>query len=181
MPPVAPAPPAPAAGLGALGAAVVLRARMDIGVREDLGRNDGTRIREMMRPWKGVPGQNWCGFAASDWIIRGAADVGVEPPIAGSGGAQAIMAQFKAAKRWISASALRKDPSLLRAGMVPVWDRSDGTPAHQWWGHIGVTTGPAKGGAFPTIEGNSGVDGARVAEMMRALSDGRLFGVGVLD
>lgn len=177
--------PSPAAAPVArkIGAAVIARALADLGVREDLGHNDGVRIREMMAPWGGKPGQNWCAFATSTWIKLGAADALVEPPIPGSGGAQAIMAQFKAVKRWISAAEARKNPSLVRAGLVPVWDRSvAGDPSKSWWGHVGVTTGPADAsGKFPTIEGNSGIDGARCARMERALSDGRLFGFGVLD
>jgi peptidoglycan hydrolase-like protein with peptidoglycan-binding domain len=161
--------------------AVVLRARVDLGVYEDLGQNDGRRIRELGQPWGFKPGQNWCAYAASAWIRWGALDIGVAPPIVGSGGAQAVMAQFKAAGRWLSAAEARKNPALVTAGMVPVWDRSTpGKPETSWQGHIGVTVGGMVGGVFPTIEGNSGVDGRRVAEMQRQLSDGRLFGFGRL-
>lgn len=160
---------------------VVARARKDVGVFEDRGNNDGTRIREMGTRYGWIPGSNWCGIAVSDWIIQAAADMGAKCPIVGSQGAQAIMGQFKSIGRWLPASEARKNPSLVTAGMVPVFDRSvPGRPETGWMGHIGVTTGGVTNGKFPTIEGNSGADGRRVAEMVRDLSDGRLFGFGKL-
>lgn len=168
-------------GALSLADAVVARARLDVGVFEDRGNNDGTRIREMGRRFGWIPGSNWCGIAASEWIIDGASDAEVPCPIIGSQGAQAIMAQFKSVGRWLPASDARKNPSLVTAGMVPVFDRSvPGRPETGWMGHIGITTGGVTNGKFPTIEGNSGVDGRRVAEMVRDLSDGRLFGFGKL-
>lgn len=163
-------------------AAVIARAFKDLGVTEDLGHNDGRRIREMGKRFGVSPGSNWCAVAVSDWIANGAADAKVTPPVPGSAGAQAVMGQFKAAGRWVSASAARKDPSLVKASMVPVWDRATpGRPETAWMGHIGlVTHGCDSHGTFRTIEGNSGMDGAQVASMMRPLSDPRLFGFGVL-
>ena len=161
--------------------AILARAMGDIGVTEDMGHNDGKRIREMNRRWGVTPGSNWCATAWSTWLHEGAALAGVKPPIEGSPGAQAVMGQFKAAKRWLSASEARKSPSLVRRGMVPVWDRSDGRPEHAWWGHIGAVTGPVKNGAFPTVEGNSGEGSAFVAEMVRSLNESRLFGFGWVD
>lgn len=162
--------------------AVLARARRDLGVREDLGHNDGVRIREMMKPFGVLPGSNWCAVALSAWLRDGAADAGVVPPIAGSAGAQAIMAQFKAAKRWLSASEARKNPRLVRPGMVPVWDRATlGKPETSWFGHIGLTiTGAEDDGNFRAIEGNSGANGAHVETMARHLGDARLFGFGLL-
>lgn len=161
--------------------AMLARAKRDVGVTEDMGHNDGKRIREMNRRWGVVPGSNWCATAFSTWLLEGAEDAGVEPPIEGSPGAQAVMGQFKAAKRWLSASEARKNPSLVRRGMVPVWDRSDGRPETAWLGHIGPVMGPVKSGVFPTIEGNSGEGSRFVAEMARSLSEPRLFGFGWVD
>lgn len=162
--------------------AVIARATADLGVTEDLGHNDGKRIREMARRFGASPGSNWCALAISDWIANGAADAKVDPPVPGSAGAQAVMGQFKAAKRWLSASEARKNPSLVKPGMVAVWDRATpGRPETAWQGHIGLVTAGCDGrDTFTTIEGNSGLDGARVAAMARSLSDGRLFGFGVL-
>lgn len=161
--------------------AVIARARKDIGVGEDFGHNDGQRIREMGKRFGFIPGSNWCAIAVSDWLLRGAEDAGVRAPVHGSQGAQALMGQFKAAGLWLSASDARKNPALVKAGMVPVWDRSDpARPESSWWGHIGLTTSGVKGGKFTTIEGNSGPMGDRVVENSRLLSDSKLFGFGQL-
>lgn len=162
--------------------AVIARARKDIGVGEDFGHNDGQRIREMGRRFGFIPGSNWCAIAVSDWLLKGAEDAGVRSPVQGSQGAQALMGQFKAAGRWLPASDARKSPTLVKAGMVPVWDRSDpARPESSWWGHIGLTTSGADVlGSFSTIEGNSGPKGDRVVENKRLLSEPKLFGFGRL-
>lgn len=178
--------PAGAAEVGpdrpALVDAILARAKRDLGVTEDLGHNDGKRIREMGKRWGFHPGNNWCAFAVSAWIFEGASDAGVEPPVDGSPGVLVLMNQFKQIKRFVSASEARKNPSLVRRGMIVFWDRSvPGRPETSWFGHVGAVTGPVKSGLFPTIEGNSGQDGARVAEMSHALSEPRIFGFGFVD
>lgn len=161
---------------------MIARAHADLGVWEELGPNDGQRIREMLKPFGIVGAANWCAAAVSDWLRRGAEDAGVTAPIAGSAGAQKLMANFKAVGRWVPASDARKTPSLVRAGMVPVWDRATpGKPETSWLGHVAVATAGVTEGSFPTVEGNSGPAGDRVAEMSRRLDDPRLFGFGFVD
>lgn len=162
--------------------AVIARARRDIGITEDLGRNDGVRIREMGQRFGISPGSNWCAVAVSDWISNGAADAKVTPPISGSPGAQALMGQFKSVGRWLAASDARKDPTRVKAGMVAVWDRSTpGRPETSWLGHTALVTGGCQSfDAFPTIEGNSGPQANQCIVGLRELSDPRLFGFGVL-
>lgn len=162
--------------------AVLARAKKDVGITEDFGHNDGMRIREMGRRFGFIPGSNWCAIAVSDWILVGAEDAGVRAPVAGSQGAQALMGQFKAAGKWLAASDARKNPALVQAGMVPVWDRSEpARPESGWWGHTALTTGGANAARlFPTIEGNSGPKGDRCVENSRSLDDPKLFGFGRL-
>ena len=163
--------------------AVLERAANDLGMGEDLGKNDGTRIREMLRPFGIVPPANWCAVAFADWLRNGARDAGVSPPISGSSGAIATMGQFRSANRWVSIADVRKNPALIRPGMVPVWDRSvPGNPASSWWGHIGVTISTVNSaGYFTTIEGNSGTNADRCAKMSRSINDPKLFGFGWID
>lgn len=162
--------------------AVIARARKDLGITEDLGRNDGVRIREMGKRFGISPGSNWCAVAVSDWIANGALDAKVTAPVSGSPGAQALMGQFKSAGRWVPASATRKDPSLVKAGMVPVWDRATpGRPETAWLGHTGITTSGCDSlDIFGTIEGNSGPSSTMCVAGVRRLDDSRLFGFGVL-
>lgn len=173
---------APSPHPSSLAATVLARAHRDLGVTEDLGHNDGARIREMGARWGFKPGDNWCAIATSSWLVDGAADAGVPPPVAGSAGAQAVMAQFKAARRWVSFEEALANPDLVKPGMVPVWDRSvPGDPATSWWGHIGVVSRRV-GTAFDAIEGNSGEGGRSVAEMHHDLAtEKRLFGFGRVD
>ena len=162
--------------------AVIARARKDIGVTEDLGRNDGVRIREMGKRFGIAPGSNWCAVAVSDWIANGALDAKVTPPISGSAGAQALMGQFKSVGRWVAASTARKNPSLVKAGMVAVWDRATpGRPETSWLGHTALVTGGCQSfDVFPTIEGNSGPNANACMTGARRLDDPKLFGFGVL-
>lgn len=163
--------------------AVLERARRDIGVTEDFGHNDGLRIREMGRRFGFIPGNNWCAIAVSDWILTGAEHAGVRAPVAGSQGAQALMGQFKAAGKWISASEARKNPSLVQEGMVVVWDRSDpARPETGWYGHTGITTSGVVDAlrSFSTIEGNAGPKGDHVVTNTRMLDEPKLFGFGRL-
>lgn len=166
--------------------AILVAARADLlaGIREDWGHNDGPMIRKYAALFGAPPGSNWCALAVADWIRRGAALIGVTPPIAGDPSAKATMEQIMSADGclWFDADALRANPALVKPGMVSVWDRSDKTrPETAWWGHVGVVSWVAPyGGAFKAIEGNSGAASDRVAEMARSLSDARLLGMGWL-
>ena len=179
---------APAPG-GRLGLAVLAAAREDLaaGVHET-AHNDGDEIRKLyLDPAKIPPGSNWCAAAFWSWLRRACAAVGVPMPIPGSSGAKEIMTQIQHAAKldpavqWISAEEARARPELVEEGMVVIWDRSDPEkPATSWWGHIGVVAGSVASGMFPTVEGNSGPVGDRVAGMVRALRDPKLLGFGRL-
>ena len=171
-----------APGMTELGPAALLVAleELEVQVSEDLGHNDGQRIRLY---WEGTglgPPSNWCA-AFTRWCLHRAAErTGLPLTVQGSPGAKATMEQFRAAGRWIPVEALRRWPELLQPGMVPVWDRSvAGRPETSWWGHIGFCSEGVSGGAFATVEGNSGATGTEVAAMARTLGDPRLLGAGV--
>lgn len=176
-----PLPAAPPAVAGDVGEHVLAAAIADLhaGVDEDLGKNDGTEIREMakMSPGGWGPGGNWCAVAASAWLA-----VGCPGLVPGSHGAKALLEQLRHARgvRVASAAELRRDPSLLRPGALMFWDRAiAGRPETSWWGHVGVEE-RVQDGAPLCIEGNSGADGRRVARMRRPLSDPTLIAAAIL-
>ncbi|EYF01886.1 CHAP domain-containing protein [Chondromyces apiculatus] len=164
--------------------ALLAHAVADLEVREDIGPNDGRRIREYFAGSRVTPPANWCAAAVSFWLRAAARELTIPPPIEGSLQAKQIATQLERAAqagrgRWTSAPELRRDPAALRAGDVVVWDRSDpAKPETSWFGHVGVVAGGAAGGAFDTVEGNSGPTGDRVARMRRRLDDPRLLGAG---
>jgi hypothetical protein len=169
------------AGLGPLEHAVIQAAKEDLGIVET-SHNDSTEIRALyLDPLHLPPGSEWCAPAFRSWLYRGAAALGITPPIMCSTGAKAMMAQFIAAGLWLSVDEAREHPELVQEGMSPIWDRSvSGKPETAWHGHQGVVTGRVKLGVFATIEGNSGPAGNRVAVMARQLSDPKLLGFGRL-
>lgn len=169
-------------GHTALGHATLNVAEEELGITEDLGHNDGERIRDY---WEGTgngPPSNWCAAFTRFCIQTAAARLGMLPTIQGSVGAKATKDEFIAVGRWYPADVLRAHPHLLVEGMVPVWDRSDPTrPETHWWGHIGVCELPCRqDGSFGTIEGNSGPLGKSVSQMVRNVHDPRFLGAGVL-
>lgn len=164
-----------------LGPAALAVAREELGVTEDLGHNDGARIRDY---WEGTglgPPSNWCAAFVRFCLHTAAERFGLPLTIEGSPGAKNTRDQFKAAGRWIPADVLRDHPELLIPGMVPVWDRSvPGRPETSWWGHIGFCSAQAApNGLFRSIEGNSGAAGEFVEEMNRNVFDPRFLGAGV--
>lgn len=161
---------------GTLGQAVLEQALVDLdaGVHEDLGRNDGKRIREYLQPWNLRPPQNWCSVAIAAWLRQACEFHGLEQPIAGSPGAQATMAQLKKAGLWVNASKITEDD--LQEGNIIVWRR----PPASWTGHIALLE-RVSGGEMITIEGNSGPKADRVARMRRRLDNPLLLGIGRLD
>lgn len=171
-----------AAAGGVFADALLRAARRDLdrGIREDIGKNDGERIRQYFAGSGITPPANWCAAAVTTWIREAALEAGVAPPpIAGSMQAKKIRDQIEEAGQWFDADAVRADPSIVRPGMIAVWDRSQpGKPETSWFGHVGVIVGPSGGGTFPTIEGNSGQMGDRVAAVDRRLDDPKLLGVG---
>ncbi|WP_437310022.1 peptidoglycan-binding domain-containing protein [Sorangium sp. So ce388] len=170
-----PPPPAPPKGLAA---ALLARAQADLeaGIVET-APNDGSRIRAMLDAvGVGWP-DNWCAAAATDWIRGAAADLQVEPPVRGSAGALALMAQFEQAERFIPAAELREHPELLEPGMIGFETR--GSPG-SGKGHTYAVETRATGTKFTSIDGNGGPQGDRVARTPRDLRDPRFLGVGKL-
>lgn len=158
-----------------LAAAVYARARADLerGIYEDLGRNDGTRIREYCQPFGIRPPLNWCAVGTSTWILEACADFGRTLPIvAGSFGARALMAQFKAIGRFVAAADIVPELHLI-PGNVIGWRRGAINDPKEWRGHVGIVAGKGDGRIVPTIEPNSGPRGDRVAASPWHLSDGR--------
>lgn len=154
---------------------------LDAGVWEDLGHNDGKRLRDYFAA-VGLKGGTWewCGAASSYWILEAAKWIGQKAPVVGSAGARALMCQFQTAKRFYSASALRKDPSLLKPGMVVFFDRS--TPTAKWLGHVEICE-VHEGSSldYKSIGGNTGPKGDRVWRNSRKITDDKFLGAGWLD
>lgn len=169
----------PAGGLS-FGLAVLAQAKADLAAKvHEVGHNAGPDIERLyLTPIHLAAGANWCAAALRSWVVRAAAALGITPPAIGGPGAKAIIDQVKAAGgEWIDAKDLR--PGDVEAGMIFVEDRSvPGRPDTAWWGHTGITDGPCVGGIYPTVEGNSGTSGDRVADMRRQLASPRLLGMG---
>lgn len=146
------------------------------GVHEDIGPNDGEVIREAAKLFGLTPPINWCAVTFGLWLHEASEIIGVEPPIAGSPGAQATMLQFKEAGRWVAAKDITD--AVLLPGNVPIWTR----PPHSWTGHIGILKSydPEKR-IMHTIEANSGPKADKVAAMERSRDDKRLLGIGILN
>ena len=168
-----PTPPAPPKGLAA---AFLARAQADLdaGVVET-APNDSDRIRAMLAAVGVTWPDHWCAAAATDWIRGAASDVGVAPPVRGSAGALALMAQFQQAQRFISAAELLKHPELLEPGMIGFETRG---AAGSGKGHTYAVETRATGTRFQSIDGNGGPQGDRVARTQRDLRDPRFLGVG---
>lgn len=162
-----------------LGEAVLeaAQADLDAGVHEDLGPNDGKRIREYLKPFGLRPPQNWCSVAVAAWLREACEAEDIEPPIAGSPGAQATMAQLRKAGLFVEKRDITADH--MTAGAIVIWKR----PPLTWTGHIGVLESYDEDTrTMTTIEGNAGPLGDRVwRNNGRRLDDPLLFGVGRLD
>jgi hypothetical protein len=183
-------PSPPVAPQRTLAAATLARALVDLegGVCEDLGRNDGRRIREYCQPFGIQPPVMWCAVGVSTWIHEGATVLDREAPVDGSPGARALGAQFKTAGRYVEAADIR--PEHLIPGNALVWARGDLSDPDEWRGHVGLLAAEAEGQVLPTVEPNSGPRGDRVAlspwqdigqpRTERRLDDPRLLGIGLL-
>lgn len=144
------------------------------GVREDLGPNDGRRIREMAANVGCEPPINWCAAAVSSWIVQAASQLGVDSPVKPSAAARGLMANCMAAGLWVPWHKL--EPDLIVPGSIIVWWRVSPT---DWRGHVGIVESlDAAAPRVVTIEGNSGVHGDEVARMQRDLFDDHLLGIG---
>jgi hypothetical protein len=160
-----------------LGLAALWFATCDLndGVRENLGRNDGTRIRQYASAFELTPPINWCSVSVSAWVRKGALLSDILSPIDGSPAARGIEAQFIEAGLWVPKDKL--NPDVLVPGNIPVWWR--GKDIDDWPGHIGVIDA-CLGMSMNVIEANSGKYGDEVAKMSRSILDHKLLGVGVL-
>lgn len=154
------------------GLAILQKAREDLnaGVHEDLGKNDGKRIREYFKHFGMNGGQEWCAAAVSAWMRESGINI-----IEGSVGAQEIGRQFQSKNRWIPKDKIK--PEHLQPGNIVVWSR--GEPG-SWKGHVGVIDSSDDTGKFKSIEGNSGNNSAQVALNSHSMHDANLLGVGIV-
>lgn len=144
---------------------------LERGTSEDIGPNDGYRIREYAARFNLKPPLNWCALAVSTWIYEAAMAMGVQAPVKGSPGAQALGAQFKAKGLWVNHHEARENPEKISSGDIAVWRR----PPHSWTGHTGVVESTDRF-KFTTIEGNQN---NKVSRMSRDMRDDSLLGFGV--
>lgn len=155
--------------VGGFGAAVLSAAQADLGVREDLGKNDGKRIREYFKNFGMGGGQDWCAAAVSTWMKEAGGG-----PIPGGVGARNVGEQFRQAGKWVSKDKITlKD---LAPGNIAVWSRGS---QDSWHGHIGVIES-SNGKNFVSIEANSGPKSDSVVRNNHSINDGNLLGIGIL-
>ena len=151
--------------------------------REDDGRNRSDFIWEMYQKPLGLRRDDpYCAAAVTSWMRRASERSGLQSPISGSAGAQTLMAQLKAAGRWVPAA--RLTPAMVRPGMVFVWNRPEAGPGK---GHTGVAIEGVGAGSAGLVEANQDrlVEPIThqiyaVCQSERSLSDPKLFGAGYL-
>jgi hypothetical protein len=151
------------------GSAVLAAARADLGVHEDLGKNDGKRIRQYFKNFGMGGGQDWCAAAVSTWMKEAGGG-----PIPGGVGARNIGEQFKQAGLWIPKNKITSKD--LTPGNIVIWSR--GGP-DSWRGHIGVIES-SNGKNFVSIEANSGPKSDSVVRNSHSIADENLLGIGIL-
>jgi hypothetical protein len=160
----------PGASTSSFGSQVLSNAQADLGVHEDLGKNDGKRIREYFKYFNMGGGQDWCAAAVSAWMKEAGGG-----PIQGAVGARNIAGQFDQAGKWIPKNKIT--PQVMIPGNIVVWSR--GGP-DSWKGHIGVLESFDGRGGFTSIEANSGPKSDSVVRNSHSISDGNLLGIGIL-
>jgi hypothetical protein len=152
------------------GSSIASKAAADLGVKEDLGKNDGRRIREYFKHLNAPSGQEWCAAAVSAWLKEGGFT-----KIPGSLSARQIGRQFQSINSWVSKENLT-DAHLV-PGNVPVWARGKNTA----FGHVGIIYSYNGSGKFTSIEGNSGPRGDIVAANSHSINDANLLGIGIVN
>jgi hypothetical protein len=179
-----PAPPATlptGAADFALAVLDVAKADLTAGIREH-GHNAGPEIEKLYLEPLGLPaGSNYCAAAVSSWIRRAELATGMKAPVAGSGGAKALIEQFQAAGRFTPAKQITA--AKLYPGMLLFWDRSvPGHPSTEWRGHVGIVVDTGVVVAF-TIEANADRPPPcdAVCMVARSLDDHTLLGGGILN
>jgi hypothetical protein len=160
-----------------LGLATLFFAQMDLrdGIREDLGRNDGYRIRQYAKAFGLKPPINWCAVSFSAWLRNASKLCRIEAPVAGSPAARGVEGQFIEAGLFVPKNQLTED--VLVPGNIPIWWR--GKSIEDWPGHIGVIES-FDGINMYVVEANSGRTGTEVARMTRSIMAPKFVGVGVL-
>jgi hypothetical protein len=179
-----PAPPATlrtGAADFALAVLDVAKADLTAGIRER-GHNAGPEIEKLYLEPLGLPsGSKYCAAAVSSWIRRAELATGMKSPVAGSGGAKALMEQFQAAGRFVATKKITA--ASLRPGMLLFWDRSvPGDPTTESRGHAGIVVDSGEAVAF-TIEANADRPPPcdAVCMVARSRDDPTLLGVGVMN
>lgn len=153
------------------GQKVLSNAQSDLGVREDLGHNDGKRIREYFKPFGMNAGQDWCAAAVATWMREAGGG-----PIPGAVGARNIAGQFANVNRWVPKDKINQVPSSLTPGNIAIWSRG---PSGSNKGHIGVIES-FNGNGFVSIEANSGPKSDSVVRNSHSINDTNLLGIGIL-
>jgi len=152
------------------GSSVLAAAKADLGFREDLGKNDGKRIREYFKNFGMGGGQDWCAAAVSTWMKEAGGG-----PIKGAVGARNVGEQFRQAGKWVPKSEIT--PEVMTPGNIVVWSR--GGP-DSLKGHIGVINSFDGKDGFTSVEGNSGPHYDSVVINSHSINDSNLLGVGIL-
>lgn len=163
----------------AFGDMIASEAIKDIGITEQGGDNRGARVEQMQRVTGNAPGDAWCASAVTTWIEQASRAFGVQRPIRGSAGVKELVQQMQDPRNphvgWLGVEQLRYKPSLIRPGMLVMWNRST---YNSRLGHVGVVTQLLPSTDFVTVEGNSGAMSDRVSREVHRLDSPRLVGMG---
>lgn len=170
-------------GLGEHALAHALRELAASAAEEPPGSNGGPRVAAYFsgcirdgRPLRIRSGAwcaafvGWCDSKARGEMRLEGLDA--EPPCRWRASVAELIADAIAAGAWRRAG----EYSPLR-GDLAVFRRDGQDPRNGGHGHVGrVETAPDENGRYPTIDGNSGHDGARVARNERSIADTDLIG-----
>lgn len=137
--------PAVPAGLTPFQAALVAAATGYIGVRER-GRNAGPDVEAFQRSTGNSRGDAWCASFVYKCADDAARDIGGKNPLYRTASTIAMLAEYRR-RGWTVDRG--------RAGDIFIIRKTATT------GHTGIITGPAVGGFYPTIEGNTDGSGSR--------------------
>lgn len=163
--------------LPSLGPAVLALAEADLAAPTvETSLNSSPRIDQMLALVGAVPPADWDAAAVSAWVLEAADAAGRARPIAGSVDAATVVAQLKAARRWIDRGLLTR--STVRPGMIAGF-RVAALPS-VLKRRVGLVRSIASDGAIDVIFGNAGPQRDRVAVETRAWNDPLFLGVGGL-
>lgn len=152
--------------------AVLKNAVSDLNVVEDIGTDDGKRIREYFKHLSSPSGQPWCAAAVSKWLY----DAGFSK-VPGSLGALNLARQFQSINQFVEKGKVTKEH--LLPGNIAFFTRP-GPGA----GHTGVILAGSTQG-FSSIEGNSIPPGGNkttsVTINSHSINDGNFIGIGLVE